>query len=130
MEVSTANGLDRSTVARIAANQGLVFHPFDIRIAPQRDHVEEEEMMYHLNYKKMSKRLQRLRYWGIVSSFVPAYTTLGQSGYILLMVEDGAVTSCVILNEHGRRLHCGVSASHLLPRFGVLEWTLTSLRQA
>jgi hypothetical protein len=117
-----------STVSRIA-NQGLIFHPFDIRISPERDHVEEEETTYRLDYKTMSKRLQRLRYWGIVSSFVPASTALGQSGYILLMLEDGAVMSCVILNEHGRRLHFGVNASHLFPRLDGLEWTLTSLLQ-
>jgi hypothetical protein len=78
--------------------------------------------MYSLDYDTMFQVLRQFCYSGIVSSHVPAHTTIGQSGYILLAFEDGAVTSCVILNVHGQNLYSDAEAYRLLPQLGVLEW--------
>jgi hypothetical protein len=80
--------------------------------------------MYSLDYAMMSQVLQQFHYTGNVSSHVPLHPALGESGYVLLAVEEGAVLSCVILNTYGQKLSSGAEASRLLAQLGVLEWDL------
>lgn len=81
--------------------------------------------MYSLVYDTLFQVLRQFRYSGNVYSHVPPQTAMGESGYVILAVQDGIVMSRVILNMHGQKLYSDAEAHHLLSQLGVLEWKLS-----
>ena len=81
--------------------------------------------MYSLDYDTLFQVLRQFHYSGNVYSHVPPQTAMGESGYVILAVQDGVVISRTILNTHGQKLYSDAEAHHLLSQLGVLEWNLS-----
>lgn len=80
--------------------------------------------MYSLDYNMVIQVLQQFRYSGEVHADVPLQAKLREEGQAILMVYNGTVRSCFILDRNGRKLYHDAEAQRLLLKLGVLEWKL------
>jgi hypothetical protein len=84
----------------------------------------EEGTVYSLDYNMVIQVLQQFRYSGEVHADVPLQVKLREGGRVILMVYNGVVRSCFILDRNGQKLYHDAEAQRLLPKLGVLEWKL------
>lgn len=84
----------------------------------------EEGTVYSLDYDMVIQVLQQFRYSGEVHADVPLPAKLRVEGRVILMVYNGIIRSCFILDRNGRKLYHDAEAQRLLPKLGVLEWKL------
>ena len=80
--------------------------------------------MYSLDYNMVIQVLQQFRYSGEVHADIPLQAKLREEGRVILMVYNGIVRSCFILDRNGRKLYHDAEAQRVLLKLGVLEWKL------
>lgn len=88
--------------------------------------IEGTVSMYSLSYEMMVQVLQQFGYSGEVHADVSPDSILRRSGRIVLVVQGGTITTCIILNQDGQKLYHDAQALSLVSRLGVLEWRLVS----
>ncbi len=84
----------------------------------------EEGTVYSLDYNMVIQVLQQFRYSGEVHADVPLQAKLREEGRVILIVYNGIIRSCFILDRNGRKLYHDVEAQRFLLKQGVLEWKL------
>jgi len=80
--------------------------------------------VYSLDYSMMIQVLQQFRYSGEVHTRVPLQAKPKEEGQGILMVYNGIIRSCFILDRNGQKLYHDTEARRLLSKLGVLEWKL------
>src|SRR5947209_4748442 len=69
--------------------------------------------------------LQQFNYSGEVHADIPAQVAIRGGGQVNLVVKDGRILSCLVLNESGQKLYHDQQAYRLLGKLGRLDWELT-----
>ncbi len=81
--------------------------------------------MYSLTYKMMVQILQQFEYTGEVHADIPS-GSVPNGRRVVLIVLDGQVTTCFILNQAGQKLYHDAEGLTFITRLGMLEWKLVS----
>jgi hypothetical protein len=74
----------------------------------------------------MVQTLQQFGYSGEAHADVSSQIVLRGGGRVILIVLNGTVTSCLILNKKGQKLYHDAKAQSISSRLGELEWKLIS----
>jgi hypothetical protein len=82
--------------------------------------------MYSLEYGMMVQTLRQLGFSGEFQADLPSHPVLRGGGRVVLLVRDGHVLSCFILDRNGQKIYHDAEAHQLLPRFGIVDWKLIS----
>lgn len=82
--------------------------------------------MYSLEYEALIRVLRQLGFSGEFYADISSQAALKNGGRVILIVQNGNVTSCFILNRNGQKLHHDAEAQHLLAKLGILEWKRAS----
>ncbi len=80
--------------------------------------------MYSLDYDMVVQVLHQFQYSGEVHADVLPQARLREGGRVVLIVSNGIVGSCFILDRNGQKLYHNAEAQRHLPKFGVLQWKL------
>jgi hypothetical protein len=80
--------------------------------------------VYSLKFEMMVQVLQQFGPTGEFRAHIPPQSALREGGQAVLIVRNGTITSCFILNRNGQKIYHNVEASRLLSRLGVLDWQL------
>jgi hypothetical protein len=83
-------------------------------------------MLYSLKYEMMVQIVRQFKYSGQFRADILAQVALKEGGQAILIVNEGRITSCFILNKYGQKLYTDMDAVSLLLRLGVLDWQLVS----
>jgi len=73
----------------------------------------------------MTQVLQQFRSTGEFRAYISPQPALKEGGQAVLMVQDGIIASCFILNRAEQKIYHDREANRLLSRLGVLDWKLT-----
>lgn len=82
--------------------------------------------MYSLEYEMMIQTLRQLGFSGEFQADLPSQPVLRGGGRVVLLVRQGQVLSCFILDKDGQKIYHDAEAHQLLPRFGIVDWQLVS----
>jgi hypothetical protein len=82
--------------------------------------------MYSLKYEMMIQVLQQLSYSGELQANIPSQAALREGGLVVLLVQKGKVTSCLIFDKNGHKLHDDAQAQRRLLKLGIVDWHLVS----
>jgi len=80
--------------------------------------------VHSLDYNRIVLVLQKFNYTGEAHANIPAQPKMKEGGKVVLMVKDGHIISCLILDKLGQTVSYGQGVSPLLAKLGVLEWDL------
>ena len=80
--------------------------------------------MYSLEYGMMVQTLRQLGFSGEFQADLPSQPVLRGGGRVVLLVRNGQVLSCFILDKNGQKIYHDAEAHKLLPRFGIVDWQL------
>jgi hypothetical protein len=80
--------------------------------------------VYSLNFEMMTEVLQQFRPTGEFRAYVSPQAALKEGGQAVLIVHNGTITSCFILDRAGRKIYHDEETGRLLSRLGVLDWQL------
>ncbi len=82
--------------------------------------------MYSLEYGMMVQVLRQLKYSGEFHADISSQSALRGGGQVIVVVRNGSVVSCFILDRNGLKLYENAEAQRLLPRLGILDWKRAS----
>ena len=72
----------------------------------------------------MTEVLQQFRPTGEFRAHISPQPALKEGGQAVLIVHNGTITSCFILDKAGRKIYHDEETGRLLSRLGVLDWQL------